>query len=137
MASFPCAREMSAVDTVEYQPKAQAVGGLAPWRERLAKEMIVANLDRHFTVPQLAQACALSRSHFSRAFKRSTGLSPQEWIQQQRIAQAKQLIAQSDKTLTQIGAECGFADQAHFCRIFLKTEGTNPSAWRLRVTQLG
>lgn len=72
----------------------------------------------------------MSRSHFSRAFKRSTGLSPQEWIHQQRIAQAKQLIAHSDKSLTQIGAECGFCDQAHFCRTFLKTEGTNPSTWR-------
>nr|WP_271196037.1 AraC family transcriptional regulator [Pseudomonas turukhanskensis] len=108
-------------------------GGLTPWRERLAKKLIHTLLGEKITVPQLAQACALSRSHFSRAFKRSTGLSPQDWIHRQRIEQAKRLIQESDMTLTQISAECGFCDQAHFSRTFTKTEGVNPMVWRNRM----
>lgn len=119
-----------APDEPEGSAEALKTGGLTPWRERLAKQLICDLLGEKISVPHLAQACALSRSHFSRAFKRSTGLSPQEWIHRQRIDQAKQLIKESDMTLTQISAECGFCDQAHFSRTFTRTEGVNPVQWR-------
>ncbi len=95
----------------------------APRRERIAKQLILANLGESLAIADLAQACALSRSHFSRAFKCTTGLSPQEWIRQQRIQRAKELIIGSALSLTQISLECGFCDQAHFCHIFTRSEG--------------
>ncbi|WP_277589091.1 helix-turn-helix domain-containing protein [Pseudomonas chlororaphis] len=115
------------------QPRKTTPGGLSPWRESLVKQMILDGLSDTLEVTELARACALSRSHFSRAFKCSTGLSPQEWIRCQRIARAKQLIRNTDLTLTQISLECGFCDQAHFCHIFTHSEGINPFAWRCRV----
>ncbi|PMY33913.1 AraC family transcriptional regulator [Pseudomonas sp. GW456-L14] len=115
------------------QPRKATPGGLSPWRESLVKQMILDGLSDTLEVTELARACALSRSHFSRAFKCSTGLSPQEWIRCQRIARAKQLIRSTDLTLTQISLECGFCDQAHFCHIFTHSEGINPFAWRCRV----
>ncbi|KAA5840842.1 helix-turn-helix transcriptional regulator [Pseudomonas chlororaphis] len=114
-------------------PRKTTPGGLSPWRESLVKQMILDGLSDTLEVTELARACALSRSHFSRAFKCSTGLSPQEWIRCQRIARAKQLIRNTDLTLTQISLECGFCDQAHFCHIFTHSEGINPFAWRCRV----
>lgn len=108
-------------------------GGLTPWRESLAKQLILERLGETLEVTELARACALSRSHFSRAFKCSTGLSPQDWIRHQRIARAKQLIRNTDLSLTQISLECGFCDQAHFCHIFTRSEGINPFAWRCRA----
>ncbi|OLF53521.1 helix-turn-helix domain-containing protein [Pseudomonas chlororaphis] len=108
-------------------------GGLSPWRESLVKQMILDGLSDTLEVTELARACALSRSHFSRAFKCSTGLSPQEWIRRQRIARAKHLIRNTDLTLTQISLECGFCDQAHFCHIFTHSEGINPFTWRGQV----
>jgi AraC family transcriptional regulator len=108
-------------------------GGLAPWRLELVKQQIQADLGKKISVPQLAQSCSLSRSHFSRAFKRSTGMSPQDWIRHQRIAQAQKLIKDSRLTLTQISAECGFFDQAHFSHMFTKTAGTNPAIWRFQA----
>jgi transcriptional regulator GlxA family with amidase domain len=111
-------------------PGSTIVGGLAPWRLAMVKQLIAADLSKRISVPRLAQACALSRSHFSRAFKRSTGMSPQDWIRHQRITQAKELIKHSGMTLTQISAECGFCDQAHFSHMFTRTEGTNPALWR-------
>ncbi|MGB5830362.1 MAG: AraC family transcriptional regulator, partial [Pseudomonas mandelii] len=110
---------------VDETPK-KATGGLTPWREELAKQLILERLGETVEVTELARACALSRSHFSRAFKCSTGLSPQDWIRHQRIARAKQLIQNTDMTLTQISLECGFCDQAHFCHIFTRSEGINP-----------
>ncbi|MGX9555812.1 MULTISPECIES: helix-turn-helix domain-containing protein [Pseudomonas] len=107
-------------------------GGLSPWRESLVKKVILDGLSDTLEITELAKACALSRSHFSRAFKCSTGQSPQAWIRSQRIARAKQLIRETDLTLTQISLECGFCDQAHFCHIFTHCEGINPFAWRCR-----
>lgn len=105
-------------------------GGLSPSRLALVKQLITADLSKKVSVPFLAESCELTRSHFSRSFKRSTGMSPQDWIRNQRIEQAKQLIRHSELTLTQISAECGFCDQAHFSHMFSKTEGTNPAQWR-------
>lgn len=111
-------------------PRLSATGGLCPRRERIAKQLILANLGESLAIADLAQACALSRSHFSRAFKCTTGLSPQEWIRQQRIQRAKELITGSALSLTQISLECGFCDQAHFCHMFTRSEGVNPMTWR-------
>lgn len=108
----------------------KVVGGLSPFRLALVKQLISADLSKKVSVPFLAQSCALTRSHFSRSFKRSTGMSPQAWIRNQRIQQAKELIKTSRLTLTQISAECGFCDQAHFSHMFSRTEGTNPALWR-------
>ena len=112
-----------------------STGGLAPWRENLVKQLILDGLSETLEVTELARACALSRSHFSRAFKCSTGVSPQDWIRCQRINKAKQLIRDTDLTLTQISLECGFCDQAHFCHIFTRSEGINPFAWRCKVVR--
>ncbi|MBX9404645.1 AraC family transcriptional regulator [Pseudomonas baetica] len=117
------------------EPHTPRLGGLSPQRERRVKQLILERLDDSLEVTELAQACSLSRSHFSRAFKCSTGLSPQEWIRTQRIARAKLLILHTDLSLTQISLECGFCDQAHFCHIFTRSEGINPFAWRCREAQ--
>lgn len=111
----------------------KSTGGLSPQREKRVKELILERLGDSLEVTELAQACALSRSHFSRAFKCSTGLSPKDWIRRQRVAMAKQLIQNTDLSLTQISLECGFCDQAHFCHSFTRSEGINPFAWRCKV----
>ncbi|MBD8094861.1 helix-turn-helix transcriptional regulator [Pseudomonas fluorescens] len=124
---------------------AQPGATLCSEREQKVKQLILANLAEPLEVTELARACELSRSHFSRAFKRTTGVAPQEWIRQQRIQQAKLLITGSALSLTQISQECGFCDQAHFCHQFSRSEGLNPLAWhkrqlsyrhRLRAAQL-
>ena len=105
-------------------------GRLSRSRERLVKRLILDRLDSGIEVQALADACELSRSHFSRAFKRSTGVAPQLWIQQQRIVRARKLLRGSDLSLSQIALECGFCDQAHFCRSFGRAVGDTPLGWR-------
>ena len=103
---------------------------LAPWQERKAKEILAANLSSRLFIADVAEQCALSRSHFSRAFKKATGMSPQEWVLDQRIQRAKHLLSSSQLPISHISQECGFADQSHFCRTFSKWVGAAPNAWR-------
>jgi len=87
-------------------------------------------LDTGITVTELAEACALSRSHFSRLFKESTRMSPQQWLREQRVMKSRELMKDSTMLLTEIALECGFCDQAHFSRTFAKAEGMSPKAWK-------
>eukprot|EP01030_Chromulinospumella_sphaerica_P007514 gene7514-7347_t len=103
--------QQSAARAAVAHTQGKSTSGLSPQRERLVKRLILERLGETLQVTELAQACSLSRSHFSRAFKCSTGCSPQEWIRQQRIARAKLLIQHTDLSLTQISLECGFCDQ--------------------------
>jgi AraC family transcriptional regulator len=105
-------------------------GGLAVWQERRVKEIIDANLDGEITVMQLAGACGLSGHHFSRAFRRSTGVAPYQWLLQRRIDKAKQLLCRSKLPLSEVAAVCGFAHQSHFTRVFARLVGVSPGRWR-------
>lgn len=103
---------------------------LSPWQERLAKRTMVENMAVGMPIAQVASQCALSRSHFSRAFKKTTGLSPRDWWLQARIERAQALLAGSSASIAQVSLECGFADQSHFTRVFTRATGRTPFNWR-------
>ncbi|QRM31441.1 AraC family transcriptional regulator [Microvirga sp. VF16] len=105
-------------------------GRLAPWQERRAKELLVANLSGKVGLHELAEACGLSRAHFARAFRTSTGTTPMLWLLTQRLERAKNLLLNSELSIEDIARHCGFVDQSHFTRAFTKHLGTTPGAWR-------
>lgn len=105
-------------------------GGLAPWQERRAKEMLAANLVGDTSLAEIAEACGLSVSHFSRAFRKSTGLAPHAWLLQARVEHAMTLLRQRDQSLAEIALACGFVDQSHFTRVFVQRVGLTPGSWR-------
>ena len=109
-------------------------GGLAPWQVRRACERIEADLDGKLPMAQLAAEFGLSVSHFSRAFRMSTGMPPHQWLLRQRVEAAKQLMGACDLTLAEIAVSTGFANQSHFTRVFSSVTGISPGAWR-RETQ--
>ncbi|MBC3454446.1 helix-turn-helix domain-containing protein [Pseudomonas mosselii] len=107
-----------------------STGQLKSWQLRTAKQLMLDRLDTCLSVTEIAQACALSRSHFSRMFKESTRMSPQQWLREQRVMKSRELLKTSKMLLAEIALECGFCDQSHFCRTFVKAEGMTPKAWQ-------
>jgi AraC-like DNA-binding protein len=105
-------------------------GDLAPWQLRRAKEMMRANLEKNTSLQHVAVACNLSVSHFLHAFKRSTGVSPHQWLISERLERAQDLMMNSVMPLVEIACTCGFADQSHFTRVFGRVAGKSPGIWR-------
>jgi AraC family transcriptional regulator len=105
-------------------------GGLAPWQERRAMEILASDLSGSTPLEEIAKMCGFSARHFSRAFSQSTGLAPHQWILRRRIERSRDLLKSSTLTLLEIASSCGFADQSHFTRIFSQHLGQSPGAWR-------
>ena len=109
-------------------------GGLAPWQVKRACERLDSDLGGKLSLQQIAAEFDLSVSHFSRAFRTSTGLPPHQWLLRQRVKAAKQLMSVRDLPLSEIAISAGFANQSHFTRVFSSVVGVSPAAWR-RETQ--
>jgi AraC family transcriptional regulator len=105
-------------------------GGLAPWQENRAKELLAANLSKEVSLEEIAGECGLALAHFSRAFKASTGTPPHAWLQMHRLKRAKGMLRVSAASLAEIVLTCGFADQSHFTRTFARSVGITPGKWR-------
>ena len=105
-------------------------GGLATWQEQRAKELMSANLQRDVSTAAIAAECSLSAGHFARAFRRSTGLSPHQWLLRRRIDEAHGLLRDRRLSLAEIARACGFADQSHFTKAYTRVRGITPGAWR-------
>jgi AraC-like DNA-binding protein len=118
----------------DMQPFRRATrGGLTPFQERRAKEIIAANLANDLALATVARECGLSVSQFGKAFRKSVGMPPHRWLVQQRVALAKSLLRQRMMTLAEIALACGFSDQSHFTQCFSSWTGTSPGAFRRSV----
>jgi AraC-like DNA-binding protein len=113
------------------KPLARPVrGGLAPWQMKRVEDTLAANLEGDLSLADLANDCGVSASHFSRAFRQSTGLSPHQWLLRHRVKLAKALLRDRTLSLSDVALSCGFADQSHFNRVFSRLVGISPGAWR-------
>jgi AraC family transcriptional regulator len=110
-------------------------GGLATWQARRTLAHIEANLASKMEIVDLASVVALSRSHFSRAFKHTVGLSPMEYVVVRRVERAKAMISSTREPLAEVALACGFADQAHLNRRFRDVVGISPGRWRRSNTR--
>src|SRR5258706_13218407 len=107
-----------------------ARGGLAPWQARRACERLESDLGGKLSLHQIAAEFDLSVSHFSRAFRISTGLPPHQWLLRQRVKAAKQLMTVRDLPLSEIALSAGLPNQSHFTRGFSSVTRLNPGVWR-------
>jgi AraC-like DNA-binding protein len=110
----------------------RTASGLAPWQVGRVCDFIEANLAGDPSIVALSQECGISASYFARAFRASFGMAPHQWITKRRIARAKLLMRQSTESLAEISLVCGFFDQSHLGRLFLREEGLSPAQWRRR-----
>jgi AraC-like DNA-binding protein len=96
-------------------------------------EYINVQYANQITVEDMSSVIALSSSHFSRLFKKETGMSPQEYLIDVRLNRARSYLLKSDKNLTEIAHDCGFASSAHFSSSFRRRYGQPPSALRRNI----
>lgn len=108
---------------------------LTPRQLRRVTSMICSQLDRDLSLSDLANEAGLSRSHFSRAFRRATGVPPYRWLTERRVERAKQLLHSSSLTAAEVGREVGYPSASHFGAVFTRHVGVTPGAYR-RSTQV-
>ena len=105
-------------------------GGLAGRQAKRALEYIEAHLGSQIEIREIAKLVALSKSHFSRTFKRSVGFSPRAYVSARRVERAKLMMRSTSERLSDIALICGFADQSHLNRHFRRIVGMSPGLWR-------
>ncbi len=99
-------------------------------RLHLAIRYIHAHFAEPLSIGDIARAAGCDSGYFTRFFKAMAGLPPRRYLTEVRFERAKDLIRNSSKSMTQIAAECGFADQSHMTNIFRKRVGMTPTAFR-------
>jgi AraC family transcriptional regulator len=80
-------------------------------------------------MPSPANA-GFQEGHFARAFAINVGRPPHQWLLDQRVNLARQLLGHSELSISEIAVRCGFADQSHFTRVFSAKVGLTPGRWR-------
>jgi AraC family transcriptional regulator len=103
--------------------------GLARIQLKRTVEYMEASLLRDVRLKELASVAGLSPSHFGRAFKASTGVTPHRWIIQRRIQLAQRLMRESGKSIVIASQMAGFANQSHFTKAFRAITGATPRVW--------
>lgn len=93
-------------------------------------QLMEQRLAESFSLGDLAQAIGMSEYHFSRLFKRATGRSPSQYFIQLRMARARQLLIETERSIIDIGLEVGYGSASHFSQIFRREVGIAPSHYR-------
>lgn len=115
----------------DFRPySADVKGGLTMRQAARAKEFMATHCGQNIALADVARECGLSRGHFIKAFRVTTGLTPHRWRQCYRIDKAKAMLLETATDIAEIAIACGFADQSHLTRVFTALAGDSPAHWR-------
>ena len=113
---------------------------MAPSNSHAALQRTRELIDSHYAQPldldELARTANFSRYHFLRAFRRLFHATPHEYLTRKRIERAKELLARSEFTVTEICFEVGFESLGSFSTLFHKVVGWSPSIYRARAWEM-
>jgi AraC family transcriptional regulator len=109
------------------------MGGLSPKVLSRAIERLRPDSDADVSLAALAADAGLSRFHFCRSFKESTGLSPHAWLRQHQLERAQGMLRDTDDSIVSVAAALGYSSHTAFAAAFRKLTGETPSSWRRRV----
>lgn len=105
-------------------------GGLPQRQLSQVLDYIDDHLDHDIKLADLAALLDISQFHFSHLFKQAIGTSPYQYLLQQRIERAKQLLKESDHSIMDIALLCGFNSHSHLSKQFRQLTGITPKAYR-------
>ena len=105
-------------------------GGLPQRQLMQVLDYIDAHLDQEIKLAHLAELLGMSQFHFSHLFKQSMGISPYQYLLQQRVERAKQLLKRTNQPIVEIALDCGFNSHSHLSKQFRQLTGVTPKAFR-------
>lgn len=108
-------------------------GGMPKARLNRVLEYISANLGEDIRLSELAHTAGMSPHYFSELFKQTTGLSPHQYLLQQKIERAKQHLRNPRANVIEASAMTGFVDQSYFTKVFRRFVGVTPTEFRNTV----
>lgn len=88
------------------------------------------NLEKDLSLAEISGEVEMSMYHFSRLFKKSTGLTPHQYVMNCRIERAKNLLSRTENPIEKISEQVGFQSQSHFTNVFRKLIGATPKVYR-------
>ncbi|HEX7300098.1 MAG TPA: AraC family transcriptional regulator [Solirubrobacteraceae bacterium] len=95
-----------------------------------AKDLIDARYREPLDVPAIARAAHLSRSHFSREFRRAFGETPHQYLLTRRLERAAALLRNTDRTVADVCLTVGLSSVGSFTTSFGRAFGLSPTAYR-------
>ncbi len=107
-------------------------GGLPIYQLNQVLDYIDAELAEGIKLADLASLLNMSPFHFGRMFKQSMGISPHQYVIQQRVERAKHLLKHSDQAIIDIALECGFNSHSNLSKQFRKVMGMTPKTFRVK-----
>lgn len=107
--------------------------GLSAPRLRRALETIHASLDQSLRLETVAAELGLNVYYFSRLFRQSMGISPYQYVLQQRIDKAKRLLKNAELSIAEVAMDCGFSSPSHLARHFRRATGMSPKTYRQQL----
>lgn len=105
-------------------------GGLPIRQLRKIEDYVREQLSEEISVETLARLVELSPFHFSRVFKKTTGMSPLQFVTRERITLAQQLIRETTRSLIDIALDVGYTSPSHFAQVFGRVVGVTPTEFR-------
>lgn len=109
-------------------------GPLSRTTLREVRAFVRNRLSDGLTVEDLAHHAGFSASHFSRLFKETTGLTPYQYVLNERVSEAQRRLQETNQSIAAIAYATGFSSQSHLTRRFRKATGMTPAAYREAVT---
>jgi AraC family transcriptional regulator len=110
--------------------RSSSTQGLANPNLQEILDYIYEHITYDLTIAELATIAGMGSRHFSNLFKRSTGLSPYQYIVQKRLDRAKELLKNPELSIVDIAIQSGFANQSHLTTIFSKHLAITPKKYR-------
>lgn len=107
-----------------------AEGGLSPAERARVTALVEERLAEPLDLTVMAGAVGMTPCAFARRFRRSFGMAPWAYVMDRRLERAKDLLSRTALPIKAVAAEAGFSDQAHLTRLFSRTHGAPPGAWR-------
>ncbi len=99
-------------------------------RGQLIAQFVRRNLSEKITLAGISRQLNCSTVTLTESFRREFGMTIMEYVRRERMARAKELLAGTALSVTEVGAACGFPDVEYFSRCFKEDEGSSPSEWR-------